>query len=302
MSSSRGLDLEDYKRAVAGTRVPSRAWESAGAASDPVVIVSADSHVGPPLEHYREYCPKAFLEEFDEFAQAHVQSQTNMETDMIAVMEAQAAADAAASPDGMAPSEINTVLAMSVIVADPSINYDSPTRLSRMDEDGIAAEVIYHGGEDFVPVPFIGLGREDLTPVAELSGLGSDPWKRGRRGAELAAAGTRMYNRWLGDYCSEAPGRYLGLALLPMWDVELSVQEVEFAREAGLVGVNFPAPRPGLTSYNDLSWEPLWSACESLNMTLNTHTASAGRTVQLGAITGVNASAPSFMDLGYTSR
>ena len=136
----------------------------------------------------------------------------------------------------------------------------------------------------------------------ELSGLVGDPWKRGPEGAELAAAGMRMYNRWLADFCSEAPGRYLGLALLPMWDVDAAVREVEFAREIGLVGVNFPAPRPLLPSYGDPLWEPLWSACESLGMTLNTHITSAGRTAALGNHTGPNSGAPMMLDVGYVSR
>jgi len=34
---------------------------------DPAVVVSCDSHVGPKLvEHLRPYCPKKYLEAFDE--------------------------------------------------------------------------------------------------------------------------------------------------------------------------------------------------------------------------------------------
>lgn len=39
------------------------------ASDEPVVIVSADTHVGPRLEHeLRPYCPAALLDEFDSFA------------------------------------------------------------------------------------------------------------------------------------------------------------------------------------------------------------------------------------------
>jgi predicted TIM-barrel fold metal-dependent hydrolase len=57
-----------------------------------------------------------------------------------------------------------------------------------------------------------------------------------------------------------------------MWDVDAAVAELEWARGAGLRGVNFPAMRDGeLRPYNRRSWEPLWSACEDLGMPLVTH-------------------------------
>jgi predicted TIM-barrel fold metal-dependent hydrolase len=288
---SDGWDIEDYKQATTDAHGESRAWTSAGTGSG-VAIVSVDSHVGAPVKAYRDYCPSALLDEFDEFNAAHE----------AAHMQIVQGYELALANEEAVIAEMPLGLSIAVLMSEDGINHISPRRLRRMDEDGISAEVIYHGGEDFIPVPFLGLGEDDLPEVPELSGLVGAPWKQGARGAELALAGMRMYNRWLADFCAEAPDRYLGLALVPMWDVELAVEEVKFAREAGLVGINFPAPRPALPSYNDPVWEPLWSACESLNMTLNTHIASAGRTVHLGAITGVNPGGPSFLDLGYTSR
>ena len=73
----------------------------------------------------------------------------------------------------------------------------------------------------------------------------------------------KIYNRWLADFVSQAPHRHIGLAQLPMWDLEAAVAEVEWAHEAGLRGVNFPAMREGeLPEYNKRVWEPLWSVCE----------------------------------------
>jgi predicted TIM-barrel fold metal-dependent hydrolase len=81
-----------------------------------------------------------------------------------------------------------------------------------------------------------------------------------------------MYNRWLADFVSQAPHRHIGLAYLPMWDVDAAVAEVRWARDAGLRGVNFPAMRDGeLPEYNRRSWEPLWAVCEELGMPLVTH-------------------------------
>ena len=49
-----------------------------------------------------------------------------------------------------------------------------------------------------------------------------------------------------------------------MWDVDAAVDELRWAADAGLRGVNFPAPRPWLRPYNDRAWEPFWAAAEEL--------------------------------------
>jgi predicted TIM-barrel fold metal-dependent hydrolase len=288
------LDFEDYKNTFADSG--RRRWDTAGA-GDGVIIVSVDSHVSAPVKDYRQYCPEEHLEEFDKFADPEVQARifalTTAGRQRAQAIEGGYEEEMTKSPLGMSGSHL---------LSDAGINYYPDTRLSRMNDDGIAAEVIFHGGTDFLPIPFIGPGHEDQPLQFELSGLVGEPWKPGKEGAELAAAGMRMYNRWLADFCSNAPGRFLGLASLPMWDVDAAVREVEFAKELGLVGVNFPAPRPLLASYADPMWEPLWSACESLNMTLNTHITSAGRTATLGNHTGPNEMALMMLDLGYVSR
>jgi predicted TIM-barrel fold metal-dependent hydrolase len=56
-----------------------------------------------------------------------------------------------------------------------------------------------------------------------------------------------------------------------MWDTDLAIAEAEWAAEHGLRGVNFPAPRRGITPYDTPIWEPFWSACEDLNLVLATH-------------------------------
>ena len=88
---------------------------------------------------------------------------------------------------------------------------------------------------------------------------------------ELVGVGQHIYNQWLADFVSVEPERHVGLAHLPMWDIGAAVEELEWARDAGLRGVNFPAPRPNMTPYNSPDWDPFWSACESLGVSLCNH-------------------------------
>ena len=87
----------------------------------------------------------------------------------------------------------------------------------------------------------------------------------------LEPVGVRIYNRWLADFVSEAPERHVGIAHIPISDPEACAQEVEWAAEAGLKGINLPAPRGDFPMLNDPVWEPLWAACEETGMSLNTH-------------------------------
>jgi predicted TIM-barrel fold metal-dependent hydrolase len=119
--------------------------------------------------------------------------------------------------------------------------------------------VIFHGlnqGAGVYPLPWgdnIGVGGDASTPH------------------DLVGLGRHIYNRWLADFCSVEHERRAGLCQLPMWDIDAAIDELEWAAEAGLRGVNFPRVQPGIRSYNDPAWDRFWSACEDLVMPLTTH-------------------------------
>ena len=50
---------------------------------------------------------------------------------------------------------------------------------------------------------------------------------------ELRFAGVKAHNRWLADFCREAPNRWAGFAQLLLEDVEAAIAEVRWAKEAG---------------------------------------------------------------------
>jgi predicted TIM-barrel fold metal-dependent hydrolase len=212
-----------------------------GSSGEHVLVASSDTHIGPPMELLRDYCERAYLEEFDAFA-----ANCNV------VPGAVTTADVDVEKDEI-PFDWSQVITPG--------HYDVDERLRQMNADGVAAEVIYHGSQNGHSLPFV-----PRTGSFALAGDGED-----RRTQELYAAGMRIYNRWLADFCSVEPTRHVGLAYLPLWDLNLAIEELEWAREAGLRGVNLPAPRPSLPDYNDPIWDPFWSACDTHAMPLNTH-------------------------------
>jgi predicted TIM-barrel fold metal-dependent hydrolase len=144
--------------------------------------------------------------------------------------------------------------------------HDDPhVRLRDMDADGIAAEMIFAGGQNAEALPFIGFGAD----------IGSQ-----KVSPELRMVGEQIWNRWLADFVSVAPDRLLGVVQIPIWDIDATIREMEAGRTAGLRAVNFSAPRSDFPPYNDRVYEPFWSACEDLELALVTH--SGGGDTPLG--------------------
>lgn len=139
-------------------------------------------------------------------------------------------------------------------------HHDSDARLADHDYDGVAAGVIFHGSENLEPMPF-----GPLFP-------GDTPRDRG-----LVEVGQKMYNRWLVDFVAHCPTRHVGLAYVPMWDIDAAIVELEWAHDHGLSAVNFPALRAGaVLEYNHRDWDPFWARCEERGIPLVTHVGVAG--------------------------
>jgi len=123
-------------------------------------------------------------------------------------------------------------------------------RLETMDATGIWGQIMYpnlagFGGQAFASV-------EDLT---------------------LRNLCATLYNDAMADIQEESGGRIMGMALLPWWDIEATVAEVERVAGLGLKGVNTNAdPQDqGLPDLGDPYWEPMWDACASLGLPVNFH-------------------------------
>ena len=135
-------------------------------------------------------------------------------------------------------------------------------RLQVLDSQGIHAEVTYPG-----PV------LAGWQPAAMFMG--------GHRaeGLDLVWPAIRAYDRWLSDFCNEAPGRRAGCIPIDLHDLDAAVAEIAGARDLGLTGgVVLPAmsTRSGLPGYGDECYEPFWSACEDHGMVVNLHTGASG--------------------------
>ena len=144
---------------------------------------------------------------------------------------------------------------------DADRNWNSDRRLQDLEDDGIVAEVVF---PNTVP-PFF--PRSSLTAAPPSAEDFEQRW-----------AGLRAHNRWLADFCAEAPGRRAGIAQILLNDVDAAVEEVRWARDAGLFGgVLLPGvpPDSALPPLFAPDYEPIWQVCEELAMPVNHHSGSA---------------------------
>lgn len=151
-------------------------------------------------------------------------------------------------------------------------NWDSDRRLKELEADGIVAEVIF---PNTVPPFFPKASLADQPPAANVGDL------------EARWAGLQAHNRWLADFCKDAPGRRAGIAQIMLHDIDAAVAEIRWAKDNGLTGgVLLPGAPPGSglpPLFDPTYYEPLWAICDELGMPLNHHSGSAAPATGEGA-------------------
>ncbi|MCL6302487.1 amidohydrolase family protein [Streptomyces kronopolitis] len=140
-------------------------------------------------------------------------------------------------------------------------NWNSARRLAELEADGIVAEVVF---PNTIPPFFPSAALVAPPPTGEECAL---RW-----------AGLRAHNRWLADFCGQAPGRRAGVAQILLHDVDEAVREVRRTKEAGLTGgILLPGTPPGsgLPELHSEIYDPLWAVCAELEVPVNHHGGSA---------------------------
>jgi len=122
--------------------------------------------------------------------------------------------------------------------------WDPAERLKDMDIDGVEAEVIYTT-----------LGFRQF-------------WIKD---AALQRACFAVYNDWLAEYCSYAPARLAGLALISLYEVDAAVRELRRCRQMGLKGALIWASPPSNQPYSDPLYDPFWAEAQELGMPISLH-------------------------------
>jgi predicted TIM-barrel fold metal-dependent hydrolase len=141
-------------------------------------------------------------------------------------------------------------------------NWDTIERTKDLEADGVLGEVIF---PNTVP-PFYDTAFHISRPA---------PPDR----FEHWLAGTRAHNRWLADFCAEAPERRAGIGLIHLNDIDEAIADVKWIAEYGLRGgVLLPLPPDDMKHILPLyapEYDQLWAVIQDLGVVINQH-AGAG--------------------------
>jgi predicted TIM-barrel fold metal-dependent hydrolase len=105
---------------------------------------------------------------------------------------------------------------------------------------------------------------------------------------ELARQCVRAYNDWMiEEWCGSAPGRYIPLTIIPLWDPSEAAAEVRRNADRGARAICFSEnPEPlGLPTIwdRDRYWNPVWEACQATETVVCMHIGSSSSIPQFAS-------------------
>lgn len=201
-------------------------------------MISADGHVCEPANCYTDYIDPKFRDRAP-----HIVEAANGSDVFIVPGMRKPIALGFIDGAGFAPRE-RKARAKTLKFADVRrAAYNAKDRLAFMDEDGLAAEIIYAS---------VGMG------ICM------------HRDAEYKDACMWAYNRWLAEMCSEAPERVLGLAQTAVLSVDSAISDFQKAKELGMVGMMMPGD-PIHHDYDHPDYDALWECAVDLDLPICFH-------------------------------
>lgn len=130
-------------------------------------------------------------------------------------------------------------------------SYDPHARLELMDEIGVHAHVVYPNT--------LGFSMGSLVQEAD---------------GDLAYATVAIYNDAVAEWAEQGKGRLLPQAVVPFWDIDLAVKEVQRIHdELHLTGVTMSGEphTAGLPDLGDRAWDPFYELITELGLPINIH-------------------------------
>jgi len=141
--------------------------------------------------------------------------------------------------------------------------YAVKERLELLDEMGIHAQILYPNG--------IGFASNHVFAIEDI---------------ELRTAVLQIYNDFLIDIQNESQGRLFPQGLLPVWDMDLTVHEINRLKDQGMTGFTL-SDKPELIGLPELwedYWNPMWQLLNDHGLVGNFHIGAGSRKEEIEAI------------------
>ena len=209
--------------------------------SERMIVVSSDCHAGLPIAEYKPYVEEKFHEILDLAVPVTIEMSTRASESFL-IKEI--------NEEWRKGHEDRLTGAWNI-----------QQRTMMLDEDGIAAEIIFPDGITEVNTPPFGAGLS--LPTKDMT-------------SELQWSGAMAHNRWLAEFCANNPVRHHGVAIIPvLWDVGLAIENLRWCHDNGFHHCMLPVQTHEFPGYNHTRYHPFWEACESLGVMVHFHSGPA---------------------------
>jgi predicted TIM-barrel fold metal-dependent hydrolase len=216
--------------------------------SDDVQVVSVDDHVVEHPRVWSDRLPARFQDAGPRIVELEGGAQVwRFEGGVLANIGLNAVAGKDPKEFGLDPVRFDEML--------PGC-YEVEARLADMDLDGVHVQMCFPTFPGFAGGTFFAANDK-----------------------ELAKACVAAWNDFiLDEWCATAPDRFIPMVLLPFWDVDDSIAELERTAAKGAKAVSFTeAPhRLGLPSFHSDHWDALLAAAQGADLPLCMHFGSGG--------------------------
>ena len=210
-----------------------------------ISIIDSDTHWSEPPDLWTSLAPAKYKELVPQIKEHNGRRKWVVNGDIPIAGDS---AVSAIQPDG------EKMLGLRFLKADIDMvhaaSYDCDARLDLMDQMGISHGIVY---------PNVGgFGNQNFLRVED-------------EGLRIACV--EIYNDWMTDLQERSGGRILPMALVPWWDIDACVAEVDRMQQNGAKGIVMCSnPHDsGMPNFAQPEWRPFWEICESLKMPINFH-------------------------------
>jgi predicted TIM-barrel fold metal-dependent hydrolase len=135
--------------------------------------------------------------------------------------------------------------------------YDAKARVADMDLDGVQAAMLFPSFPRFAGTMFGGLNDRGLALAC------TQAWN------------DCMIEEWVAPY----PDRFIAMAILPHWDVQQSIAELDRLADHDIRAVSFPEnpAKLGHPSFHSDHWDRLWAALQERDIVVCLHFGTSGQ-------------------------
>lgn len=222
---------------------------SATALFESLPIIDSDSHWSEPADLWTKRAPAAYRDRVPQLGVRDGKQRWWFDGDIPIGLPI---ASSVVAPDGA--KVLGTAFFEMDNDAVHRASFDAQARVEMLDHLGLTAQIMY----------------------PNVAGFGNQNFLKSPDDA-LRLVSVEIYNDALAEFQQDTNQRVYGMALLPWWDLDAAVREIERCHANGLRGiVTCSNPEEaGLPDMSQPHWDPVWAACSDLAMPVNFHIGSS---------------------------